>query len=216
MNEQEGVIKYRLEHRECDLAADLDIRQINAWRSLLFQLRLIGQAPGRYQGLGYGNISQRLQADKPGFLISGTQTGHLPCLQRNHFAIVEEALPLQNHIRSSGPCKPSSEALTHASVYLNDINTQTVIHVHCPTLWRHTLNLKLPHTAADIAYGSVAMATAVEKLFSSGELARLPLFSMLGHEDGIVVFGASPAEAASTLLTQLANALAIEQSNDAG
>lgn len=216
MNEREGVIKYRLDHHDNDLASTIDISQINAWRSLLYRLKLIGQSVDQYHGLGYGNISQRLHRNQQQFLISGTQTGHLQVLQRNHFAIVEKASPIHNTLSSRGSCKPSSEALTHASIYRHDPSAQAVIHVHCPEIWRHTHDLQLPHTRADIAYGSVEMAGAVERLFASGELKKMPIFSMLGHEDGIVAFGDSVTAAALTLLTQLANALAIEQTAYAG
>ncbi|QPK63868.1 class II aldolase/adducin family protein [Methylomonas sp. LL1] len=212
MIEQEGVIKYRLEHRECALAASVDISQINAWRGLLFRLQLIGQSAEKYGGLGYGNISRLLAPDSPRFLISGTQTGHLDSLRAKHFAIVETASPLNNVIHSSGPSKPSSEALTHASVYLHAPNVQAVIHVHCPEIWRQTKTLGLPCTEAEIAYGSVAMAEAVEQLFISGQLNQRPIFSMLGHQDGIVAFGESLTAAALALITLLAQALAIEQS----
>lgn len=216
MNEREGVIKYRLEHRDCDLPSEIDISEINGWRSLLFRLKLIGQIPEKYNGLGYGNISQRLQPDSSRFLISGTQTGHIENLQSKHFAIVESASPIHNTIRSSGPSKPSSEALTHASIYLHEPNVKAVIHIHCPELWHNTESLRLPHTRADIAYGSVEMAEAVEQLFISGQLKQLPLFSMLGHEDGIVAFGESLTNASIPLITQLAQALAIEQTTHAG
>lgn len=207
----EGVIKYHLKHQICELPPTLDISQINAWRCLLFRLALIGQSAERYNGLGYGNISQRLNVGTPGFLISGTQTGHLPLLTPNHFAMVETASPMQNSIVSSGPSRPSSEALTHAGVYLHDKRAEAVIHVHSPDIWRNSKILSLPCTGADIAYGSVEMVEAVAQLFASGQLNTLPLFSMLGHEDGVVAFGESITSAAITLITQLAKALAIEQ-----
>lgn len=216
MNDQEGVIKYRLQHHYGNLPITTDINPINAWRSLLYKLKLIGQSPEKYQGLGYGNISLRMQPDRRAFLISGTQTGHLPCLKAEHFAIVETASPIENSIHSIGPCKPSSEALTHASVYQHAPKAQAVIHVHCPEIWHNTAKLQLPYTAAQIAYGTVEMANAVERLFTSGQLKYMPIFCMLGHEDGIVSFGESLQSAAITLLAQLANALAIEQSIDAG
>ncbi len=211
MSEQEGVIKYRLDHHFSDLAANIDIREINAWRCLLFRLKLIGQLPEKYGGLGFGNISCRLLAEAPRFLITGTQTGHIPMLKASDFAVVETVSPLLNSISSSGPAQPSSEALTHASVYLHQPDAMAVIHVHCPELWRNTQKLRLSYINADIDYGSVEMAEAVEQLLSMGELQTLPLFSMLGHEDGIVAFGSSMASAANTLLTQLASAIAIEQ-----
>lgn len=215
-SELEGVIKYHLDHHICDLPSSVNINQINAWRSLLFRLKLIGQIPEKYHGLGYGNISQRLLPGKPAFLISGTQTGHLDRLNCQHFAIVEAASPKLNSLCSYGPSQPSSEALTHASVYLHEPKAQAVIHVHCPEIWHNTANLYLPHIQADIAYGSMEMADAVEHLLRSGGFKNKRIFSMLGHEDGIVCFGDSFNAAAQTLISELARALAIEQSLHAG
>lgn len=214
MNEAEGVIKYLLEHDYGPLPPHIDISSINAWRTILFKLTLIGQTPSRYQGLGYGNISRRLEPGNTRFLISGTQTGQFEQLSPEQFAIVDFAAPDENVIHSSGPCKPSSEALTHASVYLHHPNTQAVIHVHCPELWHNTHALNIPHTHADIPYGSIKMAKAVETLLATNQFDNKPIFSMLGHEDGIVCFGNTLEEAAIVLLSQFAKALAIEQTSD--
>jgi ribulose-5-phosphate 4-epimerase/fuculose-1-phosphate aldolase len=211
MAEQEGVIKYQLQHDDCALPAAIDIRQLNAWRSLLYKLDLIGQSADKYGGLGYGNISQRLTIGLPAFLITGTQTGHLASLESGHFAVVDSAEPLLNQLQSRGPSLPSSEALTHASVYCHQPSANAVIHVHCPQLWHNTQSLQLPSIGSEIAYGTVAMAHAVETLLKSGQLDKLSLFCMLGHKDGVVCFGKDLDEAANILLTQLSRAIAIEQ-----
>jgi len=212
MTEREGIIKYSLTHRYCDLDTHIDITCVNAWRHILFTLKLIGQNPERYQGLGFGNISQRLHPGRQPFLVTGTQTGQIENLNAKHFAVIETASPRENAINSHGPCQPSSEALTHASVYLNAPDIQAVIHVHSPEIWQHTRDLNLPYTAANIAYGTVTMAEAVDSLFQSGQIKQTPLFSMLGHEDGIVAFGKTLEEAALVLLKELAKALTLEQS----
>lgn len=211
MSEREGVIKYHLDHRAIDLPAGIDIIELNAWRTLLHRLNLIGQIPEKYHGLGFGNISRRLVPGSDEFIISGTQTGHLPCLSVQHYALIEDASPEHNSIRSSGRCAPSSEALTHACVYQQDASIQAVIHVHSPQLWLNTQALRLPHTGADIPYGTPEMAAAVGNLFVSGQLDSLPLFSMLGHEDGIVAFGPTLAAAATFLIAQMVKAQTIEQ-----
>lgn len=211
MAEQEGVIKYQLIHRDAQLPAEIDVAEINGWRWLLYQLALIGQHPEKYDGLGYGNLSRRLHPGQPQFLISGTQTGHFEHLDRCHFAIVEAADPLSNRLLSSGPMPPSSEALTHASVYRAHPAAQAVIHVHSPLLWRNTDTLGLPHSAGDIRYGTVEMALAVESLLDSERCRQIAVFSMLGHQDGIVAFGSDLAAAVQLLMIQLSRAVAIEQ-----
>lgn len=207
--EQEGVIKYRSQHTQADLDAAIDIAEINAWRSIMQRLDLIGQDPARYGGLGYGNISLRLQHPSGSFLISGTQTGHLAHLNRAHYCIVLHADAPNNTLDSIGPCRPSSEALTHAVVYEQVPETQCVIHVHSPEIWQYGSELQLPCTAADIRYGTPEMAAAVAQLLTTEQCLNQRVFTMRGHEDGIVAFGNSAEAAAQRLITCLAEALAI-------
>jgi ribulose-5-phosphate 4-epimerase/fuculose-1-phosphate aldolase len=211
MKEQEGVIKYQLEHTQNPINEKFSFSEINAWRTIIFRLGLIGQDPGRYDNLGFGNISQRLNPQGGQFIISGSQTGHIEHLRPEHYCLVVKADPRKNRIESCGLCKPSSESMTHASIYAQDSSIQAVIHVHSPEIWKHTAALNLPHIAADIPYGTVAMAIAVEQLFQSGRLQQTSLFTMLGHEDGAVAFGGSMQEAAWELIKYLSLAISIEQ-----
>jgi L-ribulose-5-phosphate 4-epimerase len=209
MHDQEGVIKYQLNHQFCSLPPETDISELNAWRRIFYQLKLIGLIPGRYDNLGFGNISRRWQQNDDAFLISGTQTGGLSELELSHYALIHYASPLDNHINSSGLQQPSSEALTHASVYQHDATTQAVIHVHSPIIWRHTQTLGLAHIESDIPYGTMEMALAVADLFTSGVFADRQVFTMLGHLDGVVGFGTSLCEAGCQLIAVYAKGLAI-------
>ena len=69
----EGVIKFQLNHEVKTLKA-FDVAEINAWRTVFKQTGTIGQVADRYDGYGFGNLSQKTTS---GFLISGTQTGFL-------------------------------------------------------------------------------------------------------------------------------------------
>lgn len=211
MTELEGVIKYQLNHMQQPVNLSLSLTEINAWRTIAVRLDLIGQDPERYDNIGFGNISQRIDAHSGQFIISGTQTGHIQHLSPEHYALVVKAEPHRNRLQSSGLCKPSSESLTHASVYAQDHSIQAVIHAHSPEIWKHTVALGLPHTNADVPYGTVEMATAVEQLFQSGKLTQISLFTMLGHEDGVIAFGKNMQEAACELIKYLSMAIGIEQ-----
>jgi ribulose-5-phosphate 4-epimerase/fuculose-1-phosphate aldolase len=214
MKEHEGVIKYQLNHTQQPISQSIPYTEINAWRTIAVRLDLIGQDPERYDNIGFGNISQRIDPHSAQFIISGTQTGHIEQLRPEHYCLVVKAEPKQNRLQSCGLCKPSSESLTHASVYAQDNVIQAVIHAHSPEIWKHTVALNLPHTTADIPYGTVEMATAVEQLFQSGSLAEISLFTMLGHEDGVVAFGRNMEEAAWKLINCLALAIGIEHQGD--
>ena len=211
MNEPEGVIKYQLKHAQQPLNGLLPLSEINAWRTIAVRLGLIGQSPERYDNIGFGNISQRLEPHSGQFVISGCQTGHLQVLSPEQYCLVINAEPLANRVQSCGPCKPSSEALTHACVYAHNPAVNAVIHAHSPEIWKHTVALGLLHTGADIAYGTVEMAMAVGRLVAQGKLLQPALFTMLGHQDGVVAFGATLPQAGSELIKYLALAIGIEQ-----
>ncbi len=195
---QEGVIKYRLDFEPGPPPRE-DLRELIVCRSILHGLGMIGQHPDRYGGYGYGNLSQR--ADGDAFVISASQTGHLPELSAEHFTLVLEADIEANRVHARGPLPPSSEALTHAMIYRLDPAIACVLHVHEPRLWRHGLETGLPRTGADIAYGTPRMAEAVKQLFEQGDLAGRRILAMAGHEDGVIGFGESVDQALGVLLS---------------
>ncbi len=216
MKNLEGIIKYSLNHHHIMLDEHISISEINAWRTVFFELELIGQIKGRYGGYGFGNISQRISQENTKalqFLISGTQTGNLKTLSKHHYCTVLEAFPDKNSVKSEGKIKPSSEALTHASIYQQDRNIQAVIHIHCQKIWNNTRRLDLPHTSANIAYGTPEMAIEVEKVLNLTTSQYTGVFSMLGHKDGVVAFSDSMEKAACSLIKLYSKATAIEQND---
>jgi len=215
IDETEGVIKYTLDHQIMPIQAIPSLTSMNAWRTVFHQLGLIGQDKQRYQGYGYGNISQRIKSDQPSFMISGTQTGLFETLSAEQYCQVITARPDENYIRSEGLIKPSSEALTHASIYHHSTAIQSVIHIHCPLIWQSTSLLQLPSIDAKINYGTPAMAKAVGALLQTPALQQQTVFSLLGHLDGIIAFGESMDIAAHRLIQVYYQAMAIKQSQPA-
>ena len=210
--EQEGVIKYDLDFNIKPPLPQTMLATLNAWRTILYRLRLIGQSPGLYNGLGYGNISQRLKrSNKTGkinqFVISGTQTGASELLQPAQYCLVTQVLAKQNRIIAEGPVKPSSETLTHGSIYQTNEQIDFIMHVHCAEIWRNTEALKIPRISKKISYGTPEMAAEVENLVRMHPAAADGcIFSMLGHEDGIVSYGYSAEAAGRILINTLAEA----------
>lgn len=187
MPEQEGVIKYRLDFSSGDAPDYARFAQLNYWRCYLYRWGLVGQDAARYGGLGFGNISARLQPDLSEFIISGTQTGHLPVLCRDHYVRVSRFDLNRNFLQAHGPIKPSSEALTHASIYQSRNDVHCIMHLHCPRIWHYGLTLGIPVVAATVGYGTPEMAQAVSLLVQQG--ADSGVIVMAGHEDGVLVYG---------------------------
>lgn len=214
----EGVIKFRAEHERRPLeprrVGELACRLI-AWREIMALTGLVGRDPARYEGAAYGNVSGRLgppsaALGRRAFLITGTQTSGKRCIGLGDFAVVERYDDARNRVRSHGPVEPSSESMTHGAIYDLGPHIRCVLHAHSPVLWRRAAALKLPTTAAHVAYGTPEMAREVRRLYLETVLPERPILAMGGHEDGIVVFGRSPDEAGQVLLTWLARAYRLE------
>ncbi|MDM8514889.1 class II aldolase/adducin family protein [Desulfobacterales bacterium HSG16] len=214
-SEQEGTIKFSLDFNSADPILSRRIDAACAWRKILFKTELIGQDPERYDGFGYGNISVRIDParlegfEDPGkniFAISGTQTGDIIHLTRSMFALVTECDFKQNRIRATGPVRPSSESLTHGILYEIDEFIGCVIHSHSPEIWKAARDLDIPETSKEALYGTSEMTEEVARLFKETDVAEKRIFSMAGHEDGVVSFGRDVIQAGCIMLKNLAGA----------
>jgi hypothetical protein len=200
MQDVEGVIKYQLDYVPSPLPADADLDGLARWFLRCRERELIGRDPARYGGYAYGNISVRTQR---GFVISGTQTGGSPELGRNQLAWVVDFDVAANRLRAGGPAAPSSEAMSHGQVYRALAHAGAVIHVHSPMLWRRAADLGLASTPPTAAYGTAAMAAAVETLLLADLNRDAGVFAMGGHEDGIVAYGRDLDTAGQLLIETL-------------
>jgi L-ribulose-5-phosphate 4-epimerase len=141
------------------------------------------------------------------FLVTGTQTGGLSEVGLNHFCVVESYDVARNRVDSFGPLPPSSESLTHGAIYDIAPAARVVFHGHVPEIWSRAPELGLPATRAGVAQGTPEMAREVQRLYRESALPGLGILVMGGHEDGVIAFGASAAEAGAILTRHLARAL---------
>lgn len=199
--EREGVIKYQLEWTQAPAIAPYDFAALNTWHRTFKEAGVLGQDPERYDGYGFGNISERL--NQVSFLISGTQTGELEHLRPQDYAVVVQPFIEENRIVAQGPVKPSSEALTHAAIYALDPDIRFVFHVHSPDIWQARAMKGLPQTGADIPYGTPDMAREVKRLYDVGAFEDKSILAMAGHEDGIIGFGPTADEAGQVIMKAL-------------
>lgn len=204
--QNEGVIRFSFEQKKSQQAVNPElIDELNAWRHILFCLKLIGGRLDRYQGLGFGNISARESSPySKNFIITGSQTGHFPNLKSGQYVRIEKA-DLQNfRLVANGDCPPSSESFTHAALYQADPKINYIFHVHSPDLFAYSNSLLC--IDRDIPYGTPEMMSAVRNLSEENSVRPL-IFATLGHEDGIFVAGNRINEVGSVLLTTYAQAL---------
>ena len=196
----EGVIQFQLDHEVKTLQV-VDVAEINAWRTVFKQTGTIGQVADRYDGYGFGNLSQRTTS---GFLISGTQTGFLESSSIADYAEVTGWDSSGNSVSSRGRVSPSSESLTHAVIYEACPEVVAVFHLHSPDIWHAGTELGISTTSPEITYGTPEMAEAVNHCVRESPLPGI--LSMGGHEDGIIAYGRTLAETGLLLIRYLVDA----------
>jgi len=205
---EEGAIRFAYGLAPLTGAAlpDAQFAELRAWRRICKRLGLLGRDPRRYGGLGFGNLSVRDPADPTRFVITASQTGAARDLRAGDLVRINECNLARFWVDAQGRKPPSSETLTHAMVYAADPEVRWVFHVHSPDIWRETARLRLPCTAANVPYGTRAMADAVAGLMRV--FATRPLvFTTLGHADGVFACGADAHSIGLALIGRLAEAL---------
>jgi len=192
----EGIIKYESHWRKTDPLNNAEIESLNRWRRPLYDAGLIGHY--EEHGVGFGNLSVRAGAEGQ-FIISGSQTGYLPELAAEHYALVEDYDIDRNRVRSSGASEASSESMTHAVIYELDPKIGAVVHVHSKELWEE-LKGSAATTDATIAYGTPEMAQEFRRLFSESDFQKTGIAVMAGHDSGLVSTGSNLQEASERIL----------------
>ena len=190
----DGVIKYSIEHQNTNTPLFSGYEQLEALRTRLFTLGLIGEK----DGIGYGNISMRHEGSKS-FFITATQTGRKHTLSHEYYTYISDYDFSTFKVISQGSHKPSSEALSHAMIYAIDDCITTVIHIHSLALWEFMKNKNYLATTAE--YGTAEMAEEIAGLYDNLDPMKNNTFVMKGHDEGIMTFGRSVEEAELVLYT---------------
>ncbi|MBD3354569.1 class II aldolase/adducin family protein [Candidatus Woesearchaeota archaeon] len=192
----EGYIKFNIKQTGKEIIPKNNFLKINRYRKKLHNLGLIGMyKKGEKKGIGFGNISMRT---KDGFIITGSATGGIEDLDPEHYSEVVYVDIGKNYLEYNGPAKPSSESMTHAAIYKQNKNVDSVIHVHSLRLWKKLLN-KFPTAGKSAKYGTPEMAYEIERLFRKTDVKEKKIIVAAGHREGIFVFGKDLKEAFSLI-----------------
>jgi L-ribulose-5-phosphate 4-epimerase len=196
---KEGIIKFTCDwnNRKIDLST-FDLEEINRQRSELISIGLVGSDK---QGIGFGNISLRIPGTGE-FIITGSQTGHLPQLKEKHFARVNGFSVEENSVHCIGETKASSESLSHAIFYdfSNEINA--VVHIHNNELWEKLLPL-YPKTDESAGYGTADLAKSLKELLTRIHPLGEKVIVMAGHADGLIFYGKNLTEVVDVIVELL-------------
>lgn len=195
MMTEEGYIKFKC-RREDDFPGmpQNALQQLTEWRAVLKKEQLIGEYPNK---IGFGNISVRKEENE-GFFITGSATGGIEMLGKEHYAEVTDYHFEKNEVVATGKIDASSESMSHAALYESNEEVKAVIHVHHLALWKKLLH-HIPTTQGDVAYGTPEMAEEIKRLYRETDLPQRKILAMAGHEEGLISFGMSLQEAGEVL-----------------
>lgn len=195
--ETEGVIQfaYHLSPSRDRAQARARAEALEALAAPFRRAGLLGRDPARYEGLAYGNVSQR---EGNGYAITASQRSDQPTLKAEDVCWAALQRGVNGALEAEGDRPPSSESLVHEALYRACPEAQAVVHGHHPALWQARDALALPSTAPAARNGTEALAQAVTALSEGQERGCL---AMAGHRDGML-FWASTPEALHQLLAQ--------------
>lgn len=191
----EGYVKYRCEFIGGAPPSLDEILDINECRTRLKSIGLIGSYS---DGVGFGNISKRGNASCE-FLISATKTGGINILQPQHYTYVKEFSVEKNFIKCSGKMPASSEALTHAALYMANPRINAVIHIHSLELWKKLIHQE-PTTTESAEYGTPEMALEIIRLLKEKDFNAGRIIVMAGHPEGIISYGENARSAEVSIM----------------
>lgn len=191
----DGVIKFKYKLSKSGPLDREDYIELEKWRVILYKLSMIGHY--QTENVGYGNLSLR-GATPQNFVITGTQTGIHPNLDGYYYTRVIDCDLKKNSCEVKGPIAPSSESLTHYSIYKANLNIKVIFHIHHQDLWNFMIKNGELSTHENTPYGTIAMADEVAEKVQGLDRGMLV---MKGHQDGIIGFGASSEEAGQEILT---------------
>ena len=181
--QDEGYVKYQCIHTDGPAPEHPAWQEINDLRSDLVKAGLIGVLEN---GVGYGNVSLRMEGEEGLFMVSATSTGHIGELGPEHYCLVTSCDIDANTVCSCGPMQASSESMTHAAVYAASPETGCVIHLHHSGLFGQLLEGQAPATAPEAAFGTPDMAHSVEELVKKHPADGIIV--MTGHPDGFIMY----------------------------
>jgi ribulose-5-phosphate 4-epimerase/fuculose-1-phosphate aldolase len=195
----EGYVKYIAEHIMAPAIETPHFEELNRARTKLREMGLVGMTA---DGIGFGNLSLRVEGNK--FFISGTATGALPVLGPEGYCLITSFDINKNRVVSTGPVKPSSETMTHGVIYQSCPGANCVIHIHSRVIFDGMLRDSCPATPETAAYGTPEIALAIGKLVRHDSERNEGSIVLAGHDEGVIIY-APTVEKALSLTEELNN-----------
>lgn len=189
MNHEENhITKFETAFSESTLPKDFRIDTLKHYAKLFAEYEL---APP-YPGGSHGNMSFRIAAEEPSFIITASKTALFEPLGDRDFVRVDDVDYDKGIVHAQGERLPSSESMIHYALYLQNPSINAIFHGHSKDILENGNNLFIPTTSQEEDFGTIAL---VERVIEIAEKQKMVI--MKNH--GFIAMGMNMDETWDTI-----------------
>lgn len=189
----EGV-KYQTVFSSNSIPKDPRIDELRKWCQI-FNEKLL--APS-YPGGTHGNMSFRLNPNTSRIVITAARTSFAEFMSDDSFFSIE-SIDFKNltvHASGSVNREPSSETLLHFSIYQQRPDVQAILHGHCKSISKNTIELGIPTTNEFVESGNLVIVESVLEILEDHQFIEI-------KDHGFLSFGSTIEEAGNLAMKML-------------
>ena len=150
-----SIVKFKVMFVSDDVPADGRIGRLRDWCVRFNETGLTPQLDGA--GRSLGNLSFRLEPNRPALVITGSTLSSKESLAASDFVTVETCDVENRTVYAAGTRDPSSESLMHFEIYRRRSDVGAIFHGHDKEITAHGTLLGLPHTRKEEPPGTTAL-----------------------------------------------------------
>ncbi len=162
-----SIVKFKVEFVSRDVPDDDRVGQLRAWCVRFNQSGLTPKLEDT--GRSLGNLSFRLQPDRPAFVITASTLSSKEELVPGDFVRVLRSDRLRAVVVASGTRDPSSESMMHYEIYKQREDIGAIFHGHDREVTAYASLLDLPVTTKEEPPGTPQLLAEVMKIIDAGD-----------------------------------------------
>ena len=157
-----SIVKFKVDFVSRDVPDDDRVGQLCNWCVRFNESGLTPKLDGT--GRSLGNLSFRLQPDRPAFVVTASMLSSKEKLASGDFVKVIESDPTRGIVLAAGTRDPSSESMMHYEIYKRRKEIGAVFHGHDQEITACASLLNLPETEKEEPPGSAELLAEVMKI----------------------------------------------------
>lgn len=196
-HEENHITKFTTEFTSEIAPNDFRIDNLRHYAALFAEYKL---APP-YPGGSHGNLSFRVDAEDPSFIITASKTALFEPLETKDFVRVDDIDYDKGIVYAQGERLPSSESMIHYALYLQNPNINAIFHGHSEDILKMGEELNIPITEKEEEFGTVDL---VERVIEISEGRTM----MIMKNHGFIALGLSMDDTWDTIFNYYMKATA--------